>query len=153
MNDPANLHSRLQDYADCFLETDPEEGLREISEKGISGEVSGNMTELALKYLSLAILYGVEKDARRIMIFSEGDMAGTCKLMGEEEIQLPQPPAGLSGEMHRIMRSITHLDADDELSRRLIYGLRGDRLEIDVALVSANDAGVMVLDLPKVWIH
>jgi hypothetical protein len=147
MKEPESLHLKLQEYADCFSESDAARELDEISKKGVGGDITGDMTDVALKYLSSAILRAVEEGARSLQISREGDTEGECKLIGKQEKSLPKPPAGLAGEMLGILRCITDLEADSGESK-LAYGIRNDRLEINVSVHKSGEKEVMGLTLP-----
>lgn len=148
MKDPKSLHLKLQEYADCYSESDAGRELKEISEKGVGGEVTGNITDVALKYLSSAIFHAIEEEAQKLQITREGATQGSCKLMGKKETPLPKLPIGLAGEMMGIVRCITGLEADIGESK-LAYGLRNDRLEIGVTVHKSGEKEVMGLTLPS----
>jgi hypothetical protein len=147
MKDPKSLHLKLQEYADCYSESDAARELEEISEKGAGGEVTGDMTDVALKYLSSAILHAIQEEARKIQISRQGEMEGECRLIGKKETSLPRPPAGLASEMVGIVRCITGLEGDTGESK-LAYGLRNDRLEIDVTVYKSGEKEIMGLSMP-----
>ena len=111
------------------------------------GEVTGDITDVALKYLSSAILHAIEEEAQKLQITSQGAMQGNCKLLGKKETYLPKPPIGLAREMMGIVRCITGLETDIGESK-LAYGLRNDRLEIDVTVHKSGEKEVMGLRLP-----
>ena len=148
MRDPKSLHLKLQEYADCYSESDAGRELKEISEKGAGGEVMGNTTDVALKYLSSSILHAIEEGAQKLQIARDGDTQGNCKLIGKKETPLPKLPAGLAREMIGIVRCITGLEADSGESK-LACGVRNDRLEIDVTVHKAGEKEVMGLTLPR----
>jgi hypothetical protein len=148
MKDPKSLHLKLQEYADCYSESDAARELEEISKKGAGGEATGDTTDMALKYLSSSILRAIEEDAEKVQISWAGDMEGECKLIGKKEITLPKPPAGLAKEMVGILRCITDLEADTGESK-LAYGVRNDRLEINVSVHKSGSKEVMGLTLPS----
>lgn len=147
MKDPESLHLKLQEYADCFSESDASRELEEISKKGAGGDATGDMTDLALKYLSSAILHAIEEQAHKVQITREGPMEGECRLLGKTEVLLPRPPTGLAKHMVSIIRCITDLEADNGRSK-LAYGLRNDRLEIDVSVQKSGDREILGLALP-----
>jgi hypothetical protein len=148
MKDSSSLHLKLQEYADCYSESDAGRELKEISEKGAGGEVTGDITDMALKYLSSSILHAIEENANKIQIAREGAKEGHCKLIGKAETTLPKPPAGLAKEMMDIVRCVTGLEADNGESK-LAYGFRNERLEIDVTVHKSGDKEVMGLTLPS----
>ena len=147
MKDSNSLHLKLQEYADCYSESDAGRELKEISEKGAGGEVTGDITDVALKYLSTSILHAIEEEAQKLQIAREGAMQGDCKLIGKKETSLPKPPIGLAREMMGIVRCITALEADNGESK-LAYGVRNDRLEIAVTVHKSGEKEVMGLTLP-----
>jgi hypothetical protein len=148
MRDSKSLHLKLQEYADCFSETDAAKELEEISEKGAGGDRTGDLTEVALKYLATAILLGIEEEAEKVQITREGAMEGDCRLLGQTEIILPRPPTGLAREMIGIVRCITDLEADTGESR-LAYGIRNDQLDIDVSIHKAGEKESLGLGLVR----
>ncbi len=152
MKDSRNLHVRLQEYTDCYAETDPALGLADISNKGVEGEKTPDMTETALKYLSLAILSGIEKQARNILFTRTGDMNGACYLVGGEKIRFPNPPTGLIKEIIGVLRCITDLEPETG-SSRLIWGIRNDQLEIDVGVSKTGKEEILNLTLPRKRFH
>ena len=149
MRDSRSLHLRLQGYADCFAETDPEGELGEISAKGVAGDTTNDMTEVALKYLALAILHGIDQGARKVRIESMGPINGSCSLIGKKKKKLPRPPTGLAARMVGIIRSITDLE-NDEGRGKLACGLRDHPIEIDVEIDRTGEQEELTLNLPKV---
>ena len=148
MKDSKSLHLKLQEYADCFSESEAARELAEISKKGVGGDITGDLTEVAMKYLASAILRGIEEGAQKLQITREGPVEGECRLLGKKEIILPSPPAGLAQAMISIVRCITDLEADVGESR-LAYGVRNDRLDIDVSVHKAGEKESLGLSLAK----
>ena len=142
------MQLRLQQYTDCFAETDPSVDLREISRKGVEGDVTGDVTEVALKYLALALLSAIEEGASDIVLSARGDLNGSCHLRGDLDVRLPSPPSGLTREMIRILREVSGLESDRGKSE-LAWGLRNDRLEL--SLQAERDGPEETLDLTLPW--
>ena len=61
MKDPQSLHLKLQEYAECFMDTDHIKELQAVSEQGVKGDPTGDPAEVALKYLALAVLSGIDQ--------------------------------------------------------------------------------------------
>ena len=61
MKDKETLHKKVQELIDCFATTDP---LKEMSELGKEGDVG----EAALKWLALATLHGINRNAEKITV-------------------------------------------------------------------------------------
>ncbi len=149
MKDSQSLHLKLQEYADCFMDTDHIKELQEVSEKGVAGDATGDVTEVALKYLALAILTGINQKFQKVSLASEGGKKGVCTLVGESQMKLPQPPEGLAKEMVGIIRCVTDIESEKGNSK-LIYGLKNDQLEIDVEAARTGEREEVTLTLPKI---
>lgn len=128
IKDERNYHQRLQEFCDCFMETDPKKELEKAS-KGVSGDPSGDLDELALKFLSLGIFYGASEKAKKISIqlSKEGKVLFMVDARGK--YQLPPPTAQVADRVIAIARSITHIDGDQG-KEPVSFGLRNDRMDI-----------------------
>jgi len=128
MKDERNFHQRLQEFCDCYLETDPKTELEKAS-KGVSGDPGGDLDELALKFLGLGIFYGASEKAKRISIqrLKDGKVRFTVDSRGQ--YQLPPPGPKVAERIISIARSITHIDGDQG-KEPVSMGLRNDRMDI-----------------------
>ncbi len=128
IKDDRNYHQRLQEFCDCYLETDPKTELERAS-KGVSGDPSGDLDELALKFLGLGIFYGASEKAKKVSIqrSKEGKVLFTVDAGGK--YQLPPPSARVADRIIAIARSITHIEAD-HAKEPVSMGLRNDRIEL-----------------------
>jgi hypothetical protein len=128
IKDDRNYHQRLQEFCDCYLETDPKKELEKAA-KGISGDPGGDLDELALKFLGLGIFYGASEKAKNISIqrLKEGKVLFTVEARGK--YQLPPPSAQVADRVISIARSITHMDKDQG-KEPVSMGLRNDRMDI-----------------------
>jgi hypothetical protein len=128
IKDERNYHQRLQEFCDCFMETDFKKEL-EAASKGVSGDPSGDPDELALKFLGLVILYGANEDAKKITLQRSREGKSLFSVEARGNYQLPPPGAQVADRIFSIARSITHLD-EDQGKEPLSLGLRNDRMEI-----------------------
>lgn len=126
--DDRNYHQRLQEFCDCYMETDPKKELEKAA-KGISGDPSGGLDELALKFLSLGIFYGVSEKAKKVSIQRSKDGRVLFIIEARGQYQLPPPSREVADRIISIARAITHIDKDqgEEL---VSFGLRNDRIEL-----------------------
>jgi hypothetical protein len=67
IKDDRSYHLRLQEFCDCFMETDFRKELEKAS-KGVSGDPGGDPEELALKFLGLTLLDGANEEAKKISL-------------------------------------------------------------------------------------
>lgn len=123
-----NYHIRLQEFCDCYLETDPKKELEKAS-KGISGDPGVDMDELALKFLGLGIFYGASEKAKKILIQRSNDGKVLFTVEASGKYQLPPPAPRLADRIISIARAITHIDGDE--GRQVVsMGIRNDRMEL-----------------------
>jgi hypothetical protein len=128
MRDERNYHQRLQEFCDCYLETDPKTELEKAS-KGVSGDPGGDLDELALKFLGLGIFYGASEKAKKISIQRSKDGKVLFTVDARGKYQLPPPGPKVAERIISIARSITHIDGDQG-KEPVSMGLRNDRIDI-----------------------
>ena len=147
IKDERNFHLRLQEFCDCFMETDYKKEL-EAASKGSSGDPSGDPDELALKFLGLTLLYGANEEARKISLqrSKEGKVSFAVEARGD--YQLPPPSTKVADRVISIARSITHIDKDKGKSP-LSLGLRNDRMEINLEFNRKGGGESLSLVFPK----
>jgi hypothetical protein len=129
--DKRNLHLRLQEYCDCYMETDFKKELETISRSGVSADVTEDPEEVAVKFVGLAILYGLEENAKRISVVKGNGGEVQVNVEAAGKYKLPQPSSALADRIIEVMHSITHVDSDTGRSP-LALGLRNDNLELGV---------------------
>jgi hypothetical protein len=130
IKDDRNYHQRLQEFCDCFLETDYRKEL-EAASKGISGEPGGDPDELALKFFGLTILYGANEEAKKISLQRSEEGKVLLAVEARGNYQLPPPASKLADRVFSIARSIAHIDKDKG-KIPLSLGLRNGRIEISL---------------------
>ncbi len=123
-----NYHQRLQEFCDCYMETDPKKELEKAA-KGISGDPSGDLDELPLKFLGLSIFYGVSEKAKKVTIQRSKDGRVIFTIESRGQYQLPPPSTQVADKIISIARSITHID-EDQREVPVSLGLRNDRIEL-----------------------
>jgi hypothetical protein len=128
IKDDRNYHQRLQEFCDCYMETDPKKELEKAA-KGVSGDPSGDLDELALKFLGLGIFYGASEKAKKVSIqrSKEGKVLFTVDSRGQ--YQLDPPSTQVADRVISIARAITHIDKDHG-KEPVSFGIRNDRIEL-----------------------
>jgi len=128
IKDDRNYHQRLQEFCDCYMETDPKKELEKAA-RGLSGDPGGNQDELALKFLGLGVFYGVSEKAKKISIQRSKDGKVLFTVESRGQYQLPPPSTQLADRIISIARSITHIE-EDRGKEPVSLGLRNDRMDI-----------------------
>lgn len=147
IKDDRSYHLRLQEFCDCFMETDFKKEL-ELASKGLSGDPGGDPDELALKFLGLAMLYGANEEAKKISIkkSKEGKVSFSVEARGT--YQLPAPDSALADRIFSLARSMVHLDKDQgKIS--LSLGLRNDRMELMLEFDRKGGSESFSITFPK----
>lgn len=149
VQDKRSLHLRLQEYCDCYLETDPRKELDLISKKGTSSDITGDPEEVALKFLGLAIFYGIRESAKKLSLLrpQEGEIQLNIEAAGK--YKLPAPSPDLTDQIFRVMRSITHLESGRG-AEPLSLGIRNDRLELGVEFDTVDAGETLTISFPEI---
>jgi len=144
-----SLHLRLQEYCDCYLETDPQKEIAVINKKGATADVTKDREEVALKFLCLTILYGIKESAKKITLTKKGRDEVRLDVEAAGKYLLPAPRADIADEIFKVMRSITHLESERG-KEVLCLGLRNDRLELTVEFASAAGKNTLSISFPAI---
>ena len=142
-----SFHLRLQEFLDCYMETDPKQELEKAA-KGISGDPSGDPDELALKFLGLGIFYGASEKAKSISVqrFQDGKTSLTVDARGK--YQLAAPKTDLADRVISIARAITHVDADRG-QLPVSMGLRNDRMDLGFHFDRKKEGETFTITFPE----
>jgi hypothetical protein len=121
MRDMGTPHKKMQELCDCFAETDP---LKEMALLGTDVDKE----EAALKWLALAILHGVDRNAKKICL--ERTAKGYVKAEAEyRDVELPTPGAEIGGKVIEAARQISHIEGDKG-EMPIAVGIRDSSIEI-----------------------
>ena len=148
VQDKRSLHLRLQEYCDCFLETDPKKELEAISREGQWAETTGEgHEEVALKFLGLAILYGINENAKKVSLVKgdQGEVRFNVEAAGR--YKLPAPSPVMADHIFNVMRSIAHIESENA-SQKLALGLRSDSLELEVGFSTTEGEASLDIAFP-----
>ncbi len=148
IQDKRSLHLRLQEYCDCYLETDPKEELGRISKEGASSDITGDPEEVALKFLGLAIFYGIRENAKRLSLVRPRRGEIQLRVEAAGKYKLPAPSPALADQIFHVMRSITHLETGKG-RQPLSLGIRNDRIELEIEFDSAEGEEMLFISFPE----
>lgn len=123
MKDASNLHLKVQELCDCFATTDP---LKEMSGVKDSPEVD----EAALKWIALAVLHGINDNAKNITLTADED--GKVEVMASyRKSELPSPGSEIGRKVVEEIREIVHMEKKKE-KLALALGFRNNDLELKI---------------------
>ena len=147
IKDERNYHQRLQEFCDCFMETDFKKEL-EAASKGVSGDPGGDPDELALKFFGVTLLYGANEEAKRISLQRSKEGKVLLSVEARGSYQLPAPSVQVADRIFSIARSITHIEKDQGKSP-FSLGLRNDRMEISLEFDRKGGGESLTIVFPK----
>ena len=125
MNTIRSLHLRVQEMCDCYTTTDP---LQEMS-KLVREEK--DLQESAIKWLALAILHGINSNAKKIAIQRDDDGQVVVKAK-YRSAELPPPNEKIASTVMEIMREITHIEDKGKLP--LSIGIQNSSIDLEAKL-------------------
>ncbi len=140
MLDKRTLHMKVQEQCDCFATTDP---LREMAD--LVNEQDSE--EGALKWIALAVLHGIDRNAKKISLrrTADGQVSVTAKY---RESELPRPPAQIGRKVFDAVKGITHIEGDKGKTP-VVIGIRDSSIEIEFKLGHDGAEEEIVLGFPN----
>ncbi len=132
IHDP-NLHLKLIEMCDCYLETDFKAQIQRTAKAAID-----DLDEDSSKYLALTIMYALTEKAQKLTYKSKkGQLTVTIKADGDKA-SVKAPSAEVFNKIISIIRTILHLE-EDNASMPLSLGLRSGQVEIQVKVERGED--------------
>jgi hypothetical protein len=131
---------KVQEEADCFATSDP---LSEMA--GLVREKDSE--EGALKWIALAVLHGIDRNAEKISLRrnADGGVSVTAKYRKSE---LPTPPSPIGRKVFDVVKEITHIDGDKG-QVPVAIGIRDSSIELDMKLERNGAEEEVVLTFPN----
>jgi hypothetical protein len=140
MKDKRSLHLKMQELCDCYATGDPLKEMSLLKKDADKGEA-------ALKWLALAVLHGVNDNAKKISLARSdgGDVTVTAEY---RKAELPTPGGDIGGKIIEAMRDILHVEGEKG-EVPLALGIRESRLDVSVKVKRDGDTETITLEFPK----
>jgi len=142
MKDAENLHLKVQNLCDCFASNDP---LKEMSEIEKSKDTDSDTDETALKWIALAVLHGINANAKEITIAKT--KSGTKVTAEYRKAKLPTPGGAVTEKILSAMRGITHIE-DNKGETVLAFGIRNSSMELKIKNKKEGDDEKITIKFP-----
>ncbi|MEW6664430.1 MAG: hypothetical protein AB1512_04310 [Thermodesulfobacteriota bacterium] len=140
MRDKAGVQQKVQEMIDCYAETDPLKGMSELS-----GDKDPD--EAALKWLALAVLHGINANAREVSIMKSRD--GGVKVISEyRNAELPSPGPGVGEKIIQSLRSMAHVERD-KVDFPLSLGIRDGSIGLRLKMKRDKEGERATLKFPE----
>ena len=139
MKEKRNLHLRVQEMCDCYATSDPLSSMAQMSDES-------DAEEAAVKWLALAVLHGINANAKKITISQSGD-----DVTVEAEYRksaLPAPTSDVAQSIIAAAREITHID-QAKGKTPLSLGVRDSSITVEVKVKSKDDRNRLSLKFER----
>ncbi len=131
MYDKRNLHLKVQEMCDCFVTTEPIAEMRAIEEEP-------DKDEAAVKWIALAILYGIDHHAKKLSISRRND--GRIKVKAKDAAtELPTPSPEIGRKVIETIKQIAHFEESGKGKMPFALGIRDSGIELGLELDRGKD--------------
>ncbi len=142
-------HVKLQEFIDCFLQTDHKKELENFSEPRLTRSTREKVPDEALRYLALLLLYGLNERVKDISFIRKEPDEAVCRMSGERFY-------GISGPSEEVISclfdEIEEMAGMDETKRvgKLVLGLKNDEIDLNISstLTDSSEEKIMI-QLPQ----
>ena len=141
IHDP-NLHLKLIEMCDCYMETNFKEEIQHLATSP-----GDDIEEASMKYLALAIMYGVTEKARKLTFKRKKSNVTVVLKADGENTSMKAPPLDIFNRVISIVRDILHLE-EDKASMTLALGLRSGELEVQVKVERKDPKDALKITFP-----
>jgi hypothetical protein len=139
MKDKQSLHLKVQEQIDCFSTSDPLRGMSMLKD-------DTDKVEVALKWIALAALHGINNNAKKISI-TRSDDGNTRVIAAYRDTELPSPGPEVSEDIIKAVREITHIE-DEKGKMQLALGVRDSSINLEVKIKAKKNRKQVTLKFP-----
>ncbi len=142
-------HVKLQEFMDCFLETDYEKELERFSDPGSVGAMREETADEALRYFALVLLHAINEKAKDIILATHGHES-IVKIAGDRFYELPVIEKDVLSALFDEIEEMTGM-SEGKRTGRLVVGLRDSELDLNVtSKVEKSGERKVLIQLPQV---
>ena len=131
-----SLHLRVQEMCDCYASTDPLQEMSKLSQE------EEDLQESAIKWLALAVLHGINSNAKMIAIQRDDDGQIVVKAK-YRTAELPPPNEKTADAVLETIRKITHIEDKGKLP--LTIGVLDSSIDLEAKLMGKPDKNELEL--------
>ncbi|MBI4832063.1 MAG: hypothetical protein HY801_11045, partial [Candidatus Lindowbacteria bacterium] len=103
-------HVKLQEFLDCFLDSDHKKELEEFSTPQLRNRLREDFPDEALRYFALVLLYGIDVGAKDISFVRKAPDRALCRMAGEQFYDLPAPAEEVMASLFDEIEEMTGMD-------------------------------------------
>ena len=110
-------HVKLQEFLDCFLDTDHEKELESFSSPHMTKPTQEKVPDEALRYLATLLLYGLNERVKDISLVRKEPDAGICRTSGEKFYSIPAPKEEILASLFDEIEEMSGMDETKRTGR------------------------------------
>jgi hypothetical protein len=124
-------HVKLQEFLACFLDTDHRKELEEFSTPQLRKRIREDVSDEALRYFALVLLYGIDVGANDISIVRKAPDRALCRMTGEKFYNIPTPAEEVVASLFEEIEDMTGID-ETKRKGKLVVGVKNEEIDLDV---------------------
>lgn len=142
-------HVKLQEFIDCFLQTDHKKELENFSEPRLMRSTRGKVPDEALRFLALLLLYGLNERVKDISIIRKEPDEAVCRMAGEKFYDIPGPSEEVISCLFDEIEEMAGMDGTKRVGK-LVLGLKNDEIDLNISstLTDLSEEKIMI-QLPQ----
>jgi hypothetical protein len=140
MQETQSSHQQLQQYLDCYLETNPSTVLKQWDYDGWQGDSLVDTDKKGLKYIALVLLDALKHKAKKIGLEVGCPVLIICN---DEDYLLPAAPESMLSRGLEIVHDICGLERD-RTGGILCLGIRSNSIELRIEMKK----GLHIIEFP-----
>ena len=138
-------HVKLQEFVDCFLETDHKKELEDFSSPRMASPIREGLPDEALRYLAILLLYGLSEGAEDISLIRKEPDKALCRMAGDKFYDIPAPIEEVVVSLFDEIEEMTGMSATKP-EGKLILGLKDGEIELKISstLTDAGEGKILI---------
>ena len=137
-------HVKLQEFLECFLNTDHKKELETFSSPRLAGPTREEVADEALRYFAVLLLYGLSERVKDISIVRKEPDAAACRMTGEKFYDIPAPREEVVTSLFDAIEEMAGMDETKRVGK-LIIGLNNDEIDLSISSTLADAGGEKIM--------
>jgi hypothetical protein len=138
-------HVKLQEFLDCFVESDHKKELESFSSPQLTGSMREQTADEALRYLALVLLYAIDEKGKDVSFIRKRPDETVCRMAGDKFYDIPTPKEEVVTALFDEIEDMAGMD-ETKRTGKLVLGLGNDQIEVDISstLTDAKEEKILI---------
>jgi len=142
-------HAKLEEFVDCFLETDHKKELESFSLPHLTRPTREEVPDEALRYLAIVLLYALDERAKDISFIRKQPDVMLCRMSGDKFYDVPAPKEEIVSCLFEELEEMAGMDGTKR-NGKLIVGLKNDAIELNISSTLTDEGEEkMMIAMPR----